>query len=133
MRIGLACCAIASSAVPTASVSMKAIMEETSKFFLIVTSLVNLNGARGATMAGPESACSHFSNNRRPTAHGPASTELSSAMAAWCLCRPTIRVAHQCACDSNNSISPSHRCNHNLCLLYTSDAADDLLCVDLGG
>src|SRR5680860_905656 len=22
---------------------------------------------------------------------------------------------------------------HNLCLLYTSDAADDLLCVDLGG
>src|SRR5665213_1577380 len=23
--------------------------------------------------------------------------------------------------------------NHTLCLLYTSDAADDLLCVDLGG
>ena len=65
-------------------------------------------------MAGPGSAKSLF-NNRSPIAHGPASIELSSVMAAWCLCWPTIRVAHQCACDSaNESISPSHRCNHNL-------------------
>jgi len=65
-------------------------------------------------MAGPGSACSHFFNNRT-TAHGPASIELSSVMAAWCLCWPTIRVAHQCACDSaNDSISPFHCSNHNL-------------------
>ena len=25
------------------------------------------------------------------------------------------------------------RLRHDICLLYTSDAADDLLCVDLGG
>ena len=26
-----------------------------------------------------------------------------------------------------------HACQVSYCLLYTSDAADDLLCVDLGG
>src|SRR5450756_1637046 len=28
---------------------------------------------------------------------------------------------------------PEHQWDHTACLLYTSDAADDLLCVDLGG
>src|SRR5450756_2902265 len=28
---------------------------------------------------------------------------------------------------------PGYRSYYRLCLLYTSDAADDLLCVDLGG
>src|SRR5450756_506215 len=35
---------------------------------------------------------------------------------------------------SNNDIwQPAHPASQSLCLLYTSDAADDLLCVDLGG
>src|SRR5450756_877458 len=42
---------------------------------------------------------------------------------------------------SRPSDAPKHRALHgltrallnNICLLYTSDAADDLLCVDLGG
>ena len=32
--------------------------------------------------------------------------------------------------DRNLDLCSQH---HNPCLLYTSDAADDLLCVDLGG
>ena len=32
-----------------------------------------------------------------------------------------------------SSAYPVHRDNGRTCLLYTSDAADDLLCVDLGG
>ena len=32
-----------------------------------------------------------------------------------------------------NQLIKTHRPRFNICLLYTSDAADDLLCVDLGG
>ena len=32
-----------------------------------------------------------------------------------------------------NSLMAAGRRRYNTCLLYTSDAADDLLCVDLGG
>src|SRR5450756_23944 len=38
------------------------------------------------------------------------------------------------ACGKVPSPVPAHGCSRNrCCLLYTSDAADDLLCVDLGG
>src|SRR5450756_2815951 len=40
--------------------------------------------------------------------------------------RVVVRVAARDVCDAEQSFSPP-------CLLYTSDAADDLLCVDLGG
>ena len=35
--------------------------------------------------------------------------------------------------DSPNQTSALHSLLIKICLLYTSDAADDLLCVDLGG
>eukprot|EP00657_Telonema_sp_P-1_P006389 TRINITY_DN24910_c0_g1_i1.p1 TRINITY_DN24910_c0_g1~~TRINITY_DN24910_c0_g1_i1.p1 ORF type:complete len:143 (-),score=55.82 TRINITY_DN24910_c0_g1_i1:12-440(-) len=38
-----------------------------------------------------------------------------------------------CAINCSNARSVSTHSDPNRCLLYTSDAADDLLCVDLGG
>ena len=35
--------------------------------------------------------------------------------------------------DPGRSLGAAGRMRINVCLLYTSDAADDLLCVDLGG
>src|SRR5450756_1324747 len=45
--------------------------------------------------------------------------------------RPTSRWGASPMCRRSTARSESRRCR--TCLLYTSDAADDLLCVDLGG
>src|SRR5680860_408346 len=44
-----------------------------------------------------------------------------------------IGEKHEIAVKGNNPFVFTKWDHHNSCLLYTSDAADDLLCVDLGG
>src|SRR5680860_1869452 len=46
---------------------------------------------------------------------------------------PLLAADHRCP---HHKLGPGfklHNALNNICLLYTSDAADDLLCVDLGG
>ena len=43
-----------------------------------------------------------------------------------------VSHAARTTCRSFNTVSHASRSTYS-CLLYTSDAADDLLCVDLGG
>src|SRR5680860_1878836 len=45
----------------------------------------------------------------------------------------TARQAEQDQCDTGEDVVPCGGRRTSTCLLYTSDAADDLLCVDLGG
>src|SRR5665213_1646465 len=52
---------------------------------------------------------------------------------------PLIKAKRSPLVNSLGTFCPSYFCsmgfgsNRSTCLLYTSDAADDLLCVDLGG
>src|SRR5450756_3102531 len=57
---------------------------------------------------------------------GPAVLEVS------CFQLETIHTFHPSVAIFSNLV-PNHLDRYGTCLLYTSDAADDLLCVDLGG
>eukprot|EP00657_Telonema_sp_P-1_P007875 TRINITY_DN2819_c0_g1_i1.p1 TRINITY_DN2819_c0_g1~~TRINITY_DN2819_c0_g1_i1.p1 ORF type:complete len:108 (-),score=25.42 TRINITY_DN2819_c0_g1_i1:60-383(-) len=47
------------------------------------------------------------------------------------LCAPSLEASATCTQPPSNRDGRANSQGH--CLLYTSDAADDLLCVDLGG
>src|SRR5665213_1701085 len=52
-----------------------------------------------------------------------------------CQCYPTLNncgFRHTFTAHTGNDAVPVSVCSYKICLLYTSDAADDLLCVDLG-
>src|SRR5450756_3096462 len=61
-------------------------------------------------------------------ARPPLSPLLQTTRTSWCLGTSSMR------CRGHTSTQSPHPVQRSLsCLLYTSDAADDLLCVDLGG
>src|SRR5450756_3157379 len=70
--------------------------------------------------AAPASASPTPSPYSSPAADASASAGSSSPL--------VYRIGLQSDVDNMNPFS-----TYNTCLLYTSDAADDLLCVDLGG
>src|SRR5450756_1934798 len=85
------------------------------------------------------------------SAGGTCYTTLSGWMrssSAWIACAASQRSTARCALSQNSGVLPNSRDRRSaiagltarrprssslICLLYTSDAADDLLCVDLGG
>src|SRR5450756_2660065 len=79
------------------------------------TELPRSSGRSASTFSSP------MTSPRRGPASGPPPTGSRSSppMAAWTRCH---------SCPSASWLTGSW-----ICLLYTSDAADDLLCVDLGG
>src|SRR5680860_1833294 len=73
-------------------------------------------------------------DERRPAYPGDSDDQLrilESGVQLSTIAHACHRVAHAAWEDERDDIVDS--CHHWDCLLYTSDAADDLLCVDLGG
>src|SRR5680860_1864281 len=72
--------------------------------------------------------CEPYIHINEPTPHGPSASVNLPLSKAWVqgVCGGEFRRGEDVPFDGGS-------CRGAICLLYTSDAADDLLCVDLGG
>src|SRR5450756_3123436 len=77
---------------------------------------------------------------RKPSPMIPRPTRACSVSNSTCAIQRSVPLYYRCQPDPNSQptrprLPPTRarRSPSKPCLLYTSDAADDLLCVDLGG